>query len=298
MEPRTSGTARNGDVELYFDAYGDSSNPPVLFVNGLGSQSINFVPAWVHGFNRAGFCFIRMDNRDVGLSSKTPGQPPSMDQVLEQLTLEHSLGELLAPYNLSDMAMDCLAVLDALEIQQAHVWGLSMGGMIVQTLAINHPARLQSMTTVMSTTGEIGVGQATAQAAAGLKTAGHDRCSAVLNAVEAREIHGGVLFDRDSAFLLEEAAYDRCYYPQGKIWQLLAVLASGSRAEQLPTVTVPTMVIHGRMDQLIQLDGGEATAALIPGAELVTYEQMGHDTPEALWGDYIADLQRLVDRTR
>jgi pimeloyl-ACP methyl ester carboxylesterase len=106
-------------VELYFDAYGDSSNPPVLFVNGLGSQSINFVPAWVHGFNRAGFCFIRMDNRDVGLSSKTPGQPPSMDQVLEQLTLEHSLGELLTPYNLSDMAMDCLAVLDALEIEQA-----------------------------------------------------------------------------------------------------------------------------------------------------------------------------------
>jgi pimeloyl-ACP methyl ester carboxylesterase len=298
MEPRTSGTARNGDVELYFDAYGDHSNPPVLFVNGLGSQSINFVPAWVHGFNRAGFYVIRMDNRDVGLSSKTPGQPPSMEQVLEQLTLEHSLGELSAPYNLSDMAMDCLAVLDALEIEQAHVWGLSMGGMIVQTLAINHPARLQSMTTVMSTTGEIGVGQATGEAAAGLKTAGHDRCSAVANAVEAREIHGGVLFDKCSAFLLEEAAYDRCHYPQGKIWQLLAVLASGSRAEQLPTVTVPTMVIHGRMDQLIQLDGGEATAALIPGAELVTYEQMGHDTPEALWDDYIADLQRLVDRTR
>jgi len=298
MGPQTSGTARNGDVELYFDAHGDNSNPPVLFVNGLGSQSVNFLPAWVQSFNRAGFYVIRMDNRDVGWSSKTPGAPPSIDRVFEQLTREHSLGEFSAPYNLSDMAMDCLAVLDALEIEQAHVWGMSMGGMIVQTLAINHPVRLRSMTTVMSTTGEIGVGQATPEAVAGLGTAGDDRLSVVANAVAARELHGGALFDKDWALSLEEAAYDRCHHPQGQVWQLLAILASGSRAEQLPTVAVPTMVIHGRMDQLIQLDGGEATAALIPDAELVVYDQMGHDTPEPLWDGYVADLQRLADRTR
>lgn len=298
MGPQTSGTARNGDVELYFDAHGDSSNPPVLFVNGLGSQSINFLPAWVEGFCRAGFFVIRMDNRDVGLSSKTPGEPPGIDRALEQLAQGRSLDQFFAPYDLSDMAMDCLAVLDALDIEQAHVWGMSMGGMIVQTLAINHPARLRSMTTVMSTTGEIGVGQATPEAAALLAITGDDRGTVVANAVAARQLHGGALFDKAWAFSLEEAAYDRCHHPQGRVWQVLAVLASGSRAEQLPTVRVPTMVIHGRMDPLIQLDGGEATAALIPDAELVVYDQMGHDTPEPLWVNYISDLQRLADRTQ
>jgi pimeloyl-ACP methyl ester carboxylesterase len=296
MGPKSSGAARNGDVELYFDAHGDNSDPPVLFINGLGSQSINFLPAWVKGFNRAGFYVIRMDNRDVGLSSKTPGEPPSIDRVLEQWAQERSLGEFSAPYDLSDMAVDCLGVLDALEIEQTHVWGMSMGGMIAQTLAINHAVRLRSMTTVMSTTGEIGVGQSTPEAAARLAPIGDDRASVVANAVAARQFHGGTFFDKDWALSLEEAAYDRCHHPQGRVWQLLAVLASGSRAEQLPAITVATMVIHGRMDPLIQLDGGEATASLIPDAELVVHDKMGHDTPEPLWDDYIADLQRLADR--
>ena len=298
MMPQMSGIACNGDVELHFDAHGDSSNPPVLFINGLGSQSINFLPAWINSFCQGGFYVIRMDNRDVGLSSKTPGEPEGIDAALEQWAKTRSLGDFHAPYDLSDMAMDCLAVLDALEIKQAHVWGMSMGGMIVQTLAINHAARLLSMTTVMSTTGEIGVGQSTPEAAVGLVPTGDDRSSVIKNAVEARRLHGGALFDEEWAFSLEEAAYDRCHHPNGRAWQLLAVLASGSRAEQLPSITVPTMVIHGRMDPLIQLDGGEATATLIPDAELVVYDQMGHDTPEPLWDSYVADLQRLAVRAQ
>ena len=298
MSAQYSGTALNGDVELHFDAHGDDSNPPVLFINGLGSQLINFLPEWVHRFCEAGFYVIRMDNRDVGLSSKTPGEPPSIERVLERWTKTRALGEFDAPYDLSDMATDCLAVLDALQIEQTHIWGMSMGGMIVQTLAIEHADRLRSMTTVMSTTGEIGVGRSTPEAATVLAPAGDDRAAVVENAVSARRLHGGALFDEEWAVSLEEAAYDRCHHPQGRVWQVLAVLASGSRAEQLPSVTLPTMVIHGRMDPLIQLDGGEATAALIPGAELVVYEQMGHDTPEPLWDHYVADLQRLADRAQ
>ena len=296
--PQQSGTARNGYDELYFDAHGDSSDPPVLFVTGLGSQSINFLPDWVQRFCNGGFYVVRMDNRDVGLSSKTLGEPPKMERVVEQWAKSGSLGEFDAPYTLSDMAMDCLAVLDALEIKQAHIWGMSMGGMIAQTLAIEHPTRLQSMTTVMSTTGEIGVGRSTPEAASRLAPTGDDKASVVANAVAARRLHGGALFDEQWAFSLEEAAYDRCHHPQGRTWQVLAVMASGSRTAFLRSVEVPTTVIHGRMDPLIQLDGGEATAELIPNAELVIYDQMGHDTPEPLWDDYVADLQRLADRAK
>jgi len=298
MPAEQTGVAGNKETDLYFVASGKSSDPPVMFINGLGSQLINFLPAWVDKFCAAGFYVVRMDNRDVGLSSKTSGDAPTMEALVASWSGDRSITDINAPYDLSDMAMDCVAVMDELGIEQTHVWGMSMGGMIAQTLAINCPDRLKSMTSVMSTTGEPGVGRSTSESAAQLVTAGDSREDVVSSAVAARKLHGGSLYEESWARSLEEAAYDRCYHPQGKIWQLLAVMASGSRAEQLPMITVPTMVVHGRLDPLVQLDGGIATAGLIPGAELVIHDEMGHDTPEPLWGRYLADFQRLVDHTQ
>ena len=293
-----TGVARNKETELYFASSGNSSAPPVLFINGLGSQLINFLPGWVEQFCAAGFYVVRMDNRDVGLSSKTSGDAPTMEALVDSWSGDRSIADINVPYDLSDMAMDCVAVMDELGVEQTHVWGMSMGGMIAQTLAINCPDRLKSMTSVMSTTGEPGVGRSTSESAAQLVTAGDSREDVVNSAVAARKLHGGSLYEESWASSLEEAAYDRCYHPQGKIWQLLAVMASGSRAEQLPMITLPTMIVHGRLDPLVQLDGGIATAGLIPGAELVIHDEMGHDTPEPLWGRYLADFQRLVDQTQ
>ena len=161
MAQEKVGTARNGQTELHYVASGDSGDPAVLFVNGLGSQLINFLPDWVRKFCDAGFYVIRMDNRDVGMSSKTSGDPPNMEALIDRWSKDRSVEGFTAAYDLSDMAADCVAVLDALDVKRAHVWGMSMGGMIVQTLAIEHADRLRSMTTVMSTTGEPGVGQST-----------------------------------------------------------------------------------------------------------------------------------------
>jgi len=296
MTGEHAGMARNGLTELHYVASGDSTDPAVLFINGLGSQLINFLPGWVTKFCNAGFYVIRMDNRDVGMSSQTPGNAPNMEALIDRWSKDRSVDGFAAAYDLSDMAADCVAVIDALGIVRTHVWGMSMGGMIAQTLAINHPDRLRSMTTVMSTTGEAGVGRSTPESAAQLVTVGNDREDVVESAIAARRLHSGSLYEESWARSLEEAAYDRCYHPQGKTWQLLAILASGSRAEQLPKITVPSMVIHGRLDPLVQLDGGEATADLIPNAELVIHDEMGHDIPEPLWSHYLADFQRLVDQ--
>ena len=298
MSLERTGRAHNEDTELFYVASGNSADPSVMFINGLGSQLINFLPGWVEKFCSAGFYVVRMDNRDVGMSSKTNGEPPTMEALIESWSGDRSVTDVEAQYDLSDMAMDCVAVMNELGLQQTHVWGMSMGGMIAQTLAINHPDRLASMTSVMSTTGEPGVGRSTSQSAAQLLTEGADREEVVSNAVAARKLHGGSLYDEGWARALEEAAYDRCYHPDGKIWQLLAIMASGSRAELLPKVTVPSMVVHGRLDPLVQLDGGISTAGLIPGAELVIHDEMGHDTPEPLWGRYLADFQRLVGTTQ
>ena len=298
MAAEQSGKARNGDTDLHFVTSGDSSNPALLFINGLGSQLINFLPGWVSKFREAGFYVIRMDNRDVGMSTKTSGDVPDLQMLIDRWFEDRSISDLAASYDLSDMARDCVAVLDALDISRAHVWGMSMGGMIAQTLAISHADRLLSMTSVMSTTGERGVGRSTSDSAAQLLTTGNDRATVIENAVAARRLHSGSLYQESWARSLEEAAYDRCHHPKGKTWQLLAILASGSRAEQLPKVTVPSMVIHGRLDPLVGLDGGQATATLIPDAELVIHDQMGHDIPEPLWDEYLADFQRLVERAK
>lgn len=259
--------ASNGSVRLYYETFGDRAAPALLLINGLGSQCINYKTEWCEMFVDAGFFVIRFDNRDVGLSTKFDG----------------ATGDL--PYTLSDMAGDALAVLDDAGVSRAHVVGFSMGGMIVQRLAIEHPGRLLSMTSVMSTTGDGDVGQPTPEALELLITpAPDDREAALDRHVAANRVYGSPdHFDEARLRANAAAAYDRAHYPEGPGRQIRAVVADGSRTDGLRAVRVPTLVLHGDRDRLVDISGGRRTAEVIPGARFVPLEGMGHDYPPAYW---------------
>jgi pimeloyl-ACP methyl ester carboxylesterase len=267
--------ALNGDFELYYETFGDRDNPSLLMVNGLGSQSTNFHDDWCTMFADRGLFVIRFDNRDVGLSSSFADAPKGPG------------GEA---YLLRDMATDGLAVLDTLGIEQAHVMGISMGGMIVQSMAIEHSHRLLSLTSVMSASGEPEFGAPSPEAFALLTAApATDRESHVQRTIAGLRLWGSPAFADETRWRAEaERAFDRAFRPDGTARQFFAIRASGSRAEQLRAVSVPTLVIHGDKDTLIGPSGGRRTAELIPGARFELIEGMGHDYPPQLW-------PRLVD---
>jgi pimeloyl-ACP methyl ester carboxylesterase len=292
MEPRIAGTTA-GPVEIYYEALGDPADPAVLLVNGLGSQLINFLPGFCRRLVDAGFQVIRFDNRDVGLSAKTPGRPPSVPDIVRARS-EGRPPEV--PYTLSDMAADAVSVLDAVGVEQAHIWGMSMGGMIVQAMVLEHPRRVLTLTSVMSTTGNPDVGGSTPEALEAITTpVPTDREGAIESNVRSRKVYSGTFYDPDRVRAMAGAAYDRCFHPLGVGFQFAAIAAAADRTEALGSVSVPTTVIHGRLDTLVQPSGGEATAAAIPGAELVVYDEMGHDIPEELWDAYLC---RLAARAR
>ena len=267
--------ARNGDVELYYEVFGDPADPTLLLVNGLGSQCINFPVDWCEMFVARGYQVVRFDNRDVGLSSKLDG----------------------VEYALTDMARDALAVLDAVGVARAHVMGLSMGGMIVQRLAIDHADRLLSMTSVMASSGEAEYTRSSPEAVAVLTAEpATSRDEYIDNHVAAIRIYGS-----DPAWLEETdvraraaAAYDRCFCPSGIGRQMMAVGADGPRADALRDVRLPALVIHGSRDTLIDPCGGRRTAELIPGARYVEIEGMGHDYPPAVWEQWTAIWAELA----
>jgi pimeloyl-ACP methyl ester carboxylesterase len=260
--------ARNGEVELYYETFGDPADPGLVLVNGLGSQCINMAVDWCERYVARGYRVIRMDNRDVGLSSKLDG----------------------VDYSLRDMADDVVAVLDAEGIEKAHVLGVSMGGMIVQRLAIDHPDRLLTMTSVMSRTGEPGFGESAPEALAVL-VAPPATCREeyVENHVAAIGIYGSKpeWIDAEETRARAAAAYERCFCPAGVGRQMAAVGRDGSRDQALRRVTVPALVMHGSRDALIQPSGGRHTAEVIPGARYVEIEGMGHDYPRAVWDRWV-----------
>ncbi len=269
----------NGEVEIHFETFGDPDRPTLLLVNGLGSQCINYPPEWCEMFAAEGYHVVRFDNRDVGLSSKLPD----------------------VEYALADMADDAVAVLDAVGAERAHVMGCSMGGMIVQRLAIDHPDRLLSVTSVMSRTGEPGFGESSEEALAILMTPPPAKRSAYIERqVEAHRVYGSKpeWLDEDAIRRRAATAYDRCFYPDGIIRQMMAVGRDGSRSEQLAALDLPVLVIHGSRDTLIDPSGGRRTAELIPGARYVEIEGMGHDYPVAVWRQWVdawAEFARTSD---
>lgn len=273
--------ARNGECELWYETFGDRSDPTLLMVNGLGSQSSNYQDAWCDMFAAEGLFVIRFDNRDVGLSTSFAGAP---------------VGEAGNAYLLGDMAADAIAVLDAEGIERAHVMGLSMGGMIVQTLAVEHPHRLLSMTSVMSATGEPEFGQSAPEAFAQLTAPpATDRESHVQRWIDGLRIWGSPeFFDEDRLRADAERSFDRAFTPDGTTRQFFAIRASAPRAQLLREVTVPTLVMHGSADTLITPSGGERTAELIPGARFVLIDGMGHDYPPQLWRRWVDEVTGFI----
>jgi pimeloyl-ACP methyl ester carboxylesterase len=266
-------------IEIAYESFGDAAAPPVLLIMGLGSQMLSWPEGFIAGFISGGLRPIRFDNRDAGLSTHFPDAPqPDFPAALAGDTSS-------ASYNLSDMAADTVGLLDALGIGSAHLVGASMGGFIAQTVAIEHSERVRSLTSMMSTTGDPSVGQPdpdTARLFAGQATT---REEVMDRAVVATSIVGSPAYPVDEVEVRERAglAYDRSFDPTGLVRQAIAVLASGDRTDQLRSLKVPTLVIHGAADKMIAVSGGIATSDAIPGAELVIIEGMGHNLPPALW---------------
>ncbi len=266
----------SSEVHLAWERYGaeDGSGMPLLMVNGLGSPMVSYEVGLIEQFVARGFQVVRFDNRDTGRSSRMKAQA----------------GE--APYLLVDMASDAVAVLDAVGWDRAHVWGQSMGGMIVQQLAISHSERLLSLTSLMSTTGNSAVGRPSAEAIAALtQIPPTDREGWLRVLVEAEELWcSPELWDPDRVRAKGELMFDYGVDPQGTARQYRAVLASGSRDDGLALTTTPTLVLHGSADNLIRPDGGRHTAEVIPGARYVEIDGLGHDLPSEMW-------PRLVEET-
>jgi pimeloyl-ACP methyl ester carboxylesterase len=265
------------DIEYVTD--GDPRDPPLLLVMGLGGQLIAWPQEFVDGLAAGGFFVIRFDNRDCGLSTKFEGLP--------EITALLSGDTSSATYRVEDMADDAAALLTELGIAAAHVVGASMGGMITQALVINHPERVLSACSIMSTTGNRSVGAPTGEAmSALLRPPATSREEAIEAGLVAGRVIGSPGYPSDENVLRDRAgaAYDRNFCPDGTARQLAAILASPDRTEGLRGVRVPFLVVHGEDDPLVTPSGGQATAAAVPGSKLIMVPGMAHDLPEALWG--------------
>lgn len=277
----TSALLPNG-IEVEYDTFGSSDDPVLLLVMGLGAQMI----VWEEGFCRrladGGRYVVRFDNRDVGLSTKLSDQIVDPMAVMAAALSGADIPSV--PYLLSDMAADAVALLDHLDVGRAHVVGVSMGGMIVQTMAIEHPDRLISVTSVMSTVGDPAYGSATAEAMGALLAPPPTTRDEAIAAAAHWEILGTKrYFDLERNQRIAAAQFDRSPDRAGTARQLAAIIASGDRTPALQSVAVPMLVIHGHDDQLIDISGGRRTAELVPGAQLLEVADMGHDMPEPLW---------------
>jgi pimeloyl-ACP methyl ester carboxylesterase len=267
----------------------------MLMIMGLGVQMIGWDAEFCELLVGRGFRVVRFDNRDVGRSTKIEGGPrPDVMAV--------AMGDTSsASYTLDEMSEDCAGLLDHLGVEAAHVVGASQGGMIAQTLAIRHPGRVLSLVSIMSSTGDRVVGQPHPEAMpALLTTPPADRDGYAEQVVQAFRAIGSPGFEADEERLRERAreSFDRGYYPEGTARQLVAILASGDRTEALRRLDVPTVVIHGTDDALIDASGGTATAAAIPGAELELIEGMGHDLPRELWPRFVDLIVANAERAR
>ena len=255
--------------------------PALLLIMGLSMQLTAWPVEMVQALEDAGFRVIRFDNRDAGLSTRLDhwGKP----NVLWS-SLKYKLGlPLAAPYTLSDMAADALGVLDALEVQHAHVLGVSMGGMIAQRVALAAPQRTRSLTSIMSTSSARGLPSPRGKVLRALlgRPADDSDAAAIEHTIHLFRTIGSPAypFADDDLRARVTASVQRAHYPVGVLRQILALVTDSARADLLPRITAPTLVIHGTADRLLPLACGEDTARRIPGARLVRIEGMGHDLP-------------------
>ena len=281
----------NNDTVIEFDSFGDPTDPTLLLIMGYTAQMTTWPVDFCEQLAATGLHVVRFDNRDCGLSGKTQGAAPNVMAIMMAAMSGSPVGDV--PYSLCDMADDAVAVLDALGVDKAHVAGASMGGMITQQMAIDHPSRVASMTSIMSTTGASDVGQAKPEAMeALLRVPPSDRAAAIESGVEIGRVIGGPLFDEDLAREAMTASYDRSFYPAGAPFQMAAIAKTGDRTEALRGISHRALVIHGQADLLITPSGGEATAEAIPNATLLMLDEMGHDLPRPLWDTIVGAISQ------
>jgi pimeloyl-ACP methyl ester carboxylesterase len=286
------------DIDICFEDLGDPDGRPLLLVMGLGCQLITWPDEMCEMFVARGFRTVRYDNRDAGESTwfDERGLPDLFGIVAGDIST--------VAYSLADMTDDAIGLLDTLSIESAHVFGVSMGGMIAQDLAIRYPGRVRSLCSTMSTTGDRSVGQPTARAVEMLlRPAATNREEVIELEIEARRVIGSPGYPFDEEFERDRIArhYERAYHRDGTARQLAAILAAPDRTASLGSVRVPTLVIHGDGDPLIDVSGGRATAAAVPGSKLEIIEGMGHDLPLQLYEHIVAttsanaeEAERLV----
>ena len=281
-------------VELCYQTYGDPSADPLLLVMGLGGPMTWWDPVLCRMLADRGFFVIRYDNRDTGRSTKLPVPVRRSALVRAFLTRRGP-----APYSLSDLASDAFALLDHLGIESAHVAGVSMGGMVAQTMAVERPDRVRSLTSIMSTTGRRTVGWQSPQLLPALvapRKPGREpyveSSAAMWKLIGSPDFPTDFQVQRDRA----EETYDRGFDANGVLRHMMAVVTQQDRTGALHSLRIPAAVIHGLADKMVHVSGGRATSVAIPGSELVLVDGMGHDLPAQLFADVVDTIRRTADR--
>jgi pimeloyl-ACP methyl ester carboxylesterase len=293
MEVRT-GTAKSGDLDIYYEDMGDQNHPPVLLIMGLGAQLLLWRKGFCEKLVDQGLRVIRYDNRDVGLSSKVTGRHTGA-KLLPRMVRSFLGRRSPAVYTLEDLADDAAALLDHLGIDRAHIVGASMGGMIAQIVAARFPQRIQTLGIIFSSNNRALLPPPGPRQLRALlqRPADSTQEAIVANAVRVGRVIGSPGYPRPEDQLRADAleGYQRAYYPAGIARHFAAVLGSGSLLRYDRQISAPTVVIHGKADRLMRPFGGRAIARAIKGARLVLIDGMGHDLPEQLWDQIVGELK-------
>jgi pimeloyl-ACP methyl ester carboxylesterase len=271
---------RANGISIEYDDIGPKNGPPLLLIMGFGSQMTSWPREFREGLAEGGLRVVTLDNRDVGLTQKWDGLMPDIAAAQAAIAAGNKPD---VPYVLADMAADAAGLLDELGIESAHIAGASMGGMIAQLVALDHPRKARSLISIFSTTGDPSLPRSSPEAQAALmaRPSATDRQSVIAHSLKGRRAYASTAykFDEERLSALIGASYDRSYYPQGTLRQWAAILASPLRTERLKSLRIPALVLHGSVDTLIRPEAGRHTAQCIPGSEYHELEGWGHDLP-------------------
>ena len=292
--------AQTNNITIEYESFGAESDPTILLIMGLGMQMIAWPEPFCRDLAGKGFRVIRYDNSDTGFSTKFDGvRAPGLVSLLLRSTMRLPVR---VPYTLRDMAADAAGLLDALEVDAAHIVGASLGGMIAQNLAAEYPQRVLSLTSIMSTSGHRSLPGADPLVSRHLfrsRPTNGDREAVIAHNMRSLELIGspGYLVDAETRREMCSLSFDRCYYPAGFTRHVAAIVEDGDRRRRLMKIKAPTLVIHGREDPLVPLAGGIDTAEYVPGADLEIIDGMGHNMPVELWPRIIGLIINNTTRT-
>jgi len=285
-------TARANGIDIAYETFGSAGMRPLILIMGIGSQMVTWPTAFCEKLAAAGHFVVRFDNRDIGLSTKL--DDAGIPNIWEILAAIQAGGPVDVPYRLSDMAADTVGLMDSLRIKKAHICGLSMGGMIAQTIAVEHQHRVKSLISMESTTGEPGLPSATPEVREVLlKLPPEEREAYIRHMIDLHRLFAGdsAKYDEATQRELSALSYERSSYTAGFARQFAAIVASGSRRKALASVHVPTLVIHGANDTLFPREHGQDTADAIKGAKFLLVQGLGHGTAyPGLWDEIVAAI--------